>query len=133
MGGDLDLPLLQPLLERATSLCDIHPCRLAWRGPFTTPGVVGRMKGEWLATVTMKPITAFGLSLGFAWLCGNHVWSQTNQQLLQEGLISPMVFELLERHGAKTPEQRFDVIRAACSARQLPEIDCGTSRRRRDY
>ena len=76
------------------------------------------MKGDWLAMVTMKPITAFGLS-------------QTNQQLLQEGLISPMVFELLERHGAKTSEQRFDVIRAACSARRLPEIDCGTSRRRR--
>lgn len=89
------------------------------------------MKGEWLVTVTMKAITALGLSLGIAWLCGNQAWSQTNQQLLQEGLISPMVFELLERHGAKTPEQRFDVIRAACSARQLPEIDCGTSRRRR--
>ena len=90
------------------------------------------MKGEWLATVTMKPITAFVLSLGFAWLCGNQAWSQTNQQLLQEGLISPMVFELLERHGARTSEQRVEVIRAACSARRLPEFDCGTSRRRRD-
>ena len=80
------------------------------------------MKGVWLATVTMKPMTAFGLS-------------QTNQQLLQEGLISPLVFELLElleRHRAKTSEQRFEVIRDACSARQLPDIDCGTSRRRRD-
>lgn len=77
------------------------------------------MKGVWLATVTMKPMAAFGLS-------------QTNQQLLQEGLISPMVFELLERHRAKTSEQRIEVIRDACSARQLPDIDCGTSRRRRD-
>ena len=84
-----------------------------------------------MATVRMKAITALGLSLGIAWLCGNQALSQTNQQLLQEGLISPMVFELLERHGANTPEQRFDVIRSACSARQLPEIDCGTSRRRR--
>jgi len=90
------------------------------------------MKGEWLGTVTMKAITALGLSLGIAWLCGNQAWSQTNQQLLQEGLITPMVFELLERRGAKTPEQRLEVIRAACSARRLPEIDCGTSRRRRD-
>ena len=30
-------------------------------------------------------------------------------------------------------EQRFEVIRDACIARQLPDIDCGTSRRRRDY
>ena len=94
MGGDLDLPLLQPLLEVATSLCDVHPFRLPWLCTFTTPGVVSRMKGVWLATVTMKPMAAFGLS-------------QTNQQLLQEALISPLMFELLElleRHRAKTSE-----------------------------
>ena len=79
----------------------------------------------------MKPFSAFGWSLGIALLCGSQVLAQTNQQLLQDGLISPLVFELLERRGAKTPEQRFAVIREACSARQLPEIDCGTSRRRR--
>ncbi len=81
MGGDLDLPLLQPLLEVATSLCDVHSFRLPWLGTFTTQGVLSRMKGVWLATMPMKPIAAFGLS-------------QTNQQLLQEGLISPLVFEL---------------------------------------
>ena len=79
----------------------------------------------------MKPFSAFGWSLGTALLCGSPAVAQTNQQLLQEGLISPLVFELLERRGAKTPEQRVDVIRDACSARQLPDIDCGTSRRRR--
>ena len=80
----------------------------------------------------MKPFSTFCWSLGIALLCGSKAVAQTNQQLLQDGLISPLVFELLERRGAKTPEQRFAVIREACSARQLPEIDCGTSRRRRD-
>ena len=79
----------------------------------------------------MKPISAFGLLFGIALLCGTQAFAQSNQQLLQDGLISPLVFELLERKGAKTPEQRLDVIRQACSARQLPDIDCGTSRRRR--
>ena len=49
--------------------------------------------------------------MGIALLCGSQVLAQTNQQLLQDGLISPLVFELLERRGAKTPEQRFAVIR----------------------
>ena len=64
----------------------------------------------WLAAVSMKPISAFGWSLGIALLCGSQALAQTNQQLLQDGLISPLVFELLERRGAKTPEQRFAVI-----------------------
>lgn len=72
-----------------------------------------------------------GVLFGMALLCGNQALSQTNQQLLQNGLISPMVFALLEREGAKTPEQRYAVIQAACVARQLPAIDCGDSRRRR--
>ena len=131
MGGDLDLTLLQPLLEVATGLRDVHAFRLAWLGPFTTPGVVRRMKGVWQIAVTMKPLSPFGLSLGFAGLCANPAFAQTNQQLLQEGLISPTVFELLQRRGAQTPDQRFEVIRQACSARELPPIDCGTSRRRR--
>ena len=80
----------------------------------------------------MKPISAFGLLFGTALLCANPAFAQTNQQLLQDGLISPLVFELLERRGAKTPEQRFEVIQQACSARQLPDSDCGTSRRRRN-
>ena len=55
----------------------------------------------------MKPISTLGLSLGMALLCGNQAFSQTNQQLLQDGLISPLVFELLERQGAKTPKERL--------------------------
>ena len=42
-----------------------------------------------------------------ALLCGNQALSPTNQQLLQDGLISPLVFELLERQGAKTPKERL--------------------------
>ena len=70
--------------------------------------------------MSMKPISTLGLSLGMAFLCGIQALSQTNQQLLQDGLISPLVFELLERQGA-------------CRASQLPAIDCGASRRRRNY
>ena len=81
----------------------------------------------------MKPVSAFGWSLGVALLCGNQAFSQTNQQLLQDGLISPTVFALLEREGAKTPDQRYAVIQEACSARKLPPIDCGASRRRTYY
>ena len=55
-----------------------------------------------------------------AFLCGIQALSKTNQQLLQDGLISPLVFELLERQGAKTPEQRYAVIQGACRASQLP-------------
>ena len=81
----------------------------------------------------MKSVCAFGLSLGVALLCGTQAFSQTNQQLLQDGLISAMVFALLEQKGAKTPEQRYAVIQEACSARKLPPIDCGASRRRTYY
>ena len=56
-------------------------------------------------------------------------FSQTSQQLLQDGLISPLVFELLERQGVKMPEPRYAVIQGACRASQLPAIDCGESRR----
>ena len=81
----------------------------------------------------MKPLSAFGLwLLGIGLLCGGQALAQTNQQLLQDGLISPAVFELLQRRGAKTSDQRFEVIRQACSARELAPIDCGTSRRRRN-
>ena len=81
----------------------------------------------------MKPLNAFGLwLLCIGLLCGSQAFAQTNQQLLQDGLISPAVFELLQRRGAKTPDQRFEVIRQACSARELAPIDCGTSRRRRN-
>ena len=85
----------------------------------------------------MKPTGTRGLSLGIALLCGNQALSQTNQQLLKDGSISPLVFELLERQGVKkgvkTPEQRYAVIQGACRASQLPAIDCGASKRRRNY
>ena len=55
----------------------------------------------------MKPVSTLGLSMDMALLCGNQALSQTNQQLLQDGLISPLVFELLERQGAKTPKERL--------------------------
>ena len=83
--------------------------------------------------MSMKPISTLGLSLGMAFLCGIQALSKTNQQILQDGLISPLVFELLERQGAKTPEQRYAVIQGACRASRLPAIDCGASRRRRNY
>ena len=77
--------------------------------------------------MSIKPIITLVLSLAMAWLCGNQALSQTNQQLLQDGLISPLVFELLERQGAKMLEQRYAVIQGACRASQLPAIDCGAS------
>ena len=45
--------------------------------------------------------STLGLSLGMALLCGNQALSHTNQQLLEDGLISPLVFELLERQGGQ--------------------------------
>ena len=54
-------------------------------------------------------------------------WSgaaQTNQELLRERLISPTVFELLQRRGATTPEQRLQVIGEACRSGELGEADC---------
>ena len=56
----------------------------------------------------MKPIGTLGLSLGMALLCGNQALSQTNQKLLQDGLISPLVFELLERQGGQDAEGTTD-------------------------
>lgn len=50
--------------------------------------------------------------------------AMTNTTLLQEKLISPAVYELLNSHGATTSEQRFQVIRRACAAGQLAPIDC---------
>lgn len=54
-------------------------------------------------------------------------WSgaaQANQELLRERLISPTVFELLQRRGATTPEQRLQVIGEACRSGELGEADC---------
>lgn len=79
----------------------------------------------------MRFLSAIGLSFGMALLDVNQAFSQTNQQLLQDGLISPLVFALLEQEGANTPEKRFVVIQEACRARKLSLFDCGALRRRR--
>ena len=50
--------------------------------------------------------------------------AQTNEVLLQERLISPVVFDLLQQRGATTPEQRLQVIREACRSGQLGLGDC---------
>lgn len=39
------------------------------------------------------------LVVGYGFALRKKALSQTNQQLLQDGLISPLVFELLERQG----------------------------------
>ena len=59
--------------------------------------------------------------------------AQTNQQLLQERLISPAVYELLNRHNATTPVKRLEVIQEACRASQLHPSDCGFPDKRRTY
>ena len=50
--------------------------------------------------------------------------SMTKETLLKEGLISPTVYALLNKYGATTTEQRSQVIREACSSRQLAPIEC---------
>ena len=57
--------------------------------------------------------------------------AQTNEVLLQERLISPVVFDLLQQRGATTPEQRLQVIREACGSGQLGLGDCPHLRPRR--
>ncbi|WP_166016244.1 hypothetical protein [Synechococcus sp. HB1133] len=57
--------------------------------------------------------------------------AQTNEALLRDRLISPAVFELLQRHGATTPEQRLQVIGEACRSGRLGVGDCPQRRLRR--
>ena len=57
-------------------------------------------------------------------LQGLHASSQTNERLLQERLVSPAVYELLNRRGATTREQRIEVVQDACAEHQLPPSDC---------
>ena len=70
-------------------------------------------------------------SLAISALHEGQALAQTNQQLLQERLISPAVYELLNRRGATTPTKRLAVIQDACGAKKLPPSDCGFSRKRR--
>ena len=55
----------------------------------------------------------------------SQVYAVTNEELLKERLISPTVYELLNKNKANTIEERSDVIRKACSAGQLSKSDCG--------
>ena len=51
-----------------------------------------------------------------------------NERLLQERLISPAVYELLNRRGATTREQRIEVVQDACAEHQLLPSDCESLR-----
>jgi len=79
------------------------------------------------------PLAALCVSLAVLSLHGLHASAQTNQRLLEEGLISPAVYELLNRRGADTREERMQAVQEACSSGQLPPSDCANTRRRREY
>ena len=74
--------------------------------------------------MTQPHLSALCFSLAVFSLHGLHASSQTNERLLQERLISPAVYELLNRRGATTREQRIEVVQDACAERQLPPSDC---------
>ena len=67
-----------------------------------------------------RVVVAAGAGLLLVWPSA----AQTNQELLRERLISPTVFELLQRRGATTPEQRLQVIGEACRSGELGAADC---------
>ena len=69
---------------------------------------------------------------GMVMAIGMPVLAQTNQELLQERLITPALYELLNSRGANTPEQRMEVIFEACQAGRLGPDVCYRPRRRRD-
>ena len=71
-----------------------------------------------------QPLSRFVVAAGAGLLLSWPVAAQTNQELLRERLISPTVFELLQRRGATTPEQRLQVIGEACRSGELGEADC---------
>ena len=122
---------LSPLLRPDAEL-DLEIGALA-TGRMPAPGDVSKMdvsvagNGVDEANQHARLVVGYGIALQETSLVANQ------QKLLQDGLISPLVFELLERQGAKTPEQRYAVIQGACRASRLPVIDCGASRRRRNY
>ena len=79
----------------------------------------------------LRPLSCVVVAAGAGLLL---VWAsaaQTNEDLLRERLISSTVFELLQRRGATTPEQRLQVIGEACRSGQLGEADCPQLRPRR--
>ena len=82
--------------------------------------------------MTRTHLSSLCCSLAVLSLQGLHASAQTNERLLQERLISPAVYELLNRRGATTRQQRIEVVQDACAERQLPPSDCeplrGTTR-----
>ena len=78
-----------------------------------------------------RPLSRFVVAAGAGLLLSWPVAAQTNQELLRERLISPTVFELLQRRGATTPEQRLQVIGEACRSGRLGVGDCPQRRPRR--
>lgn len=48
----------------------------------------------------------------------------TNKVLIKQRLISPAVYELLNKHGATNTEKRQHIIGEACAAHQLAPINC---------
>ena len=78
-----------------------------------------------------RPLSRFVVAAGAGLLLSWPVAAQTNQELLRERLISPTVFELLQRRGATTPAQRLQAITEACRSGQLGEADCPQRRPRR--
>ena len=78
--------------------------------------------------MTQPHLSALCCSLAVFSLQGLHASSQTNERLLQERLISPAVYELLNRRGATTREQRIEVVQDACAEHQLPPSDCESLR-----
>ncbi len=52
------------------------------------------------------------------------VVAQTNEQLLNDGLISSYMFNLLNKQGAKTPEARIELIKKLCATGDLKSVDC---------
>ena len=74
--------------------------------------------------MTRTHLSSLCCSLAVLSLQGLHASAQTNERLLQERLISPAVYELLNRRGATTRQQRIEVVQDACAERQLPPNDC---------
>ena len=68
-------------------------------------------------------LTRLFIFIGIAILV-HPVSAMTNEMLLEQRLISPAIYELLNKHGATTPEKRQQIIGEACAARQLAPIDC---------
>ena len=74
--------------------------------------------------MTRTHLSSLCCSLAVLSLQGLHTSAQTNERLLQERLISPAVYELLNRRGATTRQQRIEVVQDACAELQFPPNDC---------